>query len=167
MVLVIAAVLTTLATPSLLSLIQSNRTSAEINFLSSDAQFARAQAIQTGINVVICASTNGTSCNVSNGSWAGGWIVFTDVNNNQIVNANDRILRVQQSLGNTDVLVSVPAGTNFISFNRSGLATGLAGTIAFTVRTTPVSANATRCMVINVVGRQQMQSNLSNPTTCA
>jgi type IV fimbrial biogenesis protein FimT len=92
--------------------------------------------------------------------------VFVDISASQQVGSGDRIIRVQPSLTNSDVIVTQPS-TSAITFNRSGMATGLAGNVVFSVRTTPVSASATRCMLINLVGHQQVQSNSSNPSTCS
>jgi type IV fimbrial biogenesis protein FimT len=165
-VLAIAGVLTALATPSLLTMVQNNRTSGEVDYLVGDVQLARAQAIQTGQPITLCASTDGATCNVSSGTWTSGWIVFVDISASQQVGSGDRIIRVQPSLTNSDVIVTQPS-TSAITFNRSGMATGLAGNVVFSVRTTPVSASATRCMLINLVGHQQVQSNSSNPSTCS
>ncbi|KEQ14442.1 hypothetical protein GZ77_08730 [Endozoicomonas montiporae] len=54
--------------------------------LMSGLFFARAEAIQNGAQVVICASnsikSNSVSCTTTNNDWSTGWIVFIDKNNN-------------------------------------------------------------------------------------
>ena len=78
-VVALVAILTALATPSFVGLIQRNRVSAEINSFAGDLQFARSEAIKQGLPVSICASSNGVSCLGAN-TWHSGWIVFADLN---------------------------------------------------------------------------------------
>lgn len=46
-----------------------------------------------------------------------------------------------------------------LTYNREGFATGLTnGTVTLVLHTAPVNQQATRCVAINVVGRQVVQS---------
>lgn len=164
-VLAIAGILATIAVPSFQALMQGNRISGEIGSLVDDLQFARAEALRTGQFVSICASSDQRNCNVGSGDWRSGWIVFSDAGNNRTVDSTDTILRVRAAFTNTDTFQSSPV-TAALTFNRTGFAIGLNTEVLMRVKTTPVNAQMTRCLAINVVGRMQLQTASTNPTTC-
>ncbi|MGZ8157570.1 MAG: GspH/FimT family pseudopilin [Methylobacter sp.] len=58
-----------IAAPSFQSLIASNRLTASANDLSSALQLAKSEAIKRNRLVIVS----------KNGSWANGWVVFTDI----------------------------------------------------------------------------------------
>lgn len=155
-VMAIVGVLLAIAIPSFVGITQSSRVAGEINALSGDVQFARAEAIKEGLPVSICASANGTSCLGTN-TWNGGWIVFSDANGNQTVDAGDTVLRKQTPWTSTDTFTASNSIAAF-SYSRDGFALALPGTVTWTLHTQPLNASATRCIAINIAGRQQVQS---------
>lgn len=155
-VMAIAAILLAVAVPSFVGITQGNRLAAEINAFSGDVQFARTEAVKEGLPVSICASTNGTSCLGVN-TWNKGWIVFSDPNGNQTVDAGDTVLRKQASWTSTDTFTA-SSNTTAFSYSRDGFAIALPGTITWTLHTQPVNASASRCLAINIIGRLQVQS---------
>lgn len=166
-VLAIAGILVTLAVPSFQSLIQSNRVSSELSTLMGDLQFARAEALRTGQFVSICTSSNGSSCNLTTGDWRGGWILFSDATGNRVVDSatGDTVLRVRQPFNPSDTLQTNPV-TNAIAFNRTGFASGLNQSVLLRGSATATGSPAIRCMLINVVGRLQIQTPAANPGSC-
>ena len=162
-VVAIMAILLAVAVPSFVALIARNRVATEINALATDLQYARSIAIKAGQSVTICASFNLSTCDTSKGIWSGGWIVFSDANGNKVVDADDMVRKVQQAFVGTDVLTT---SISSISFSREGFALGLASDVVLTLHTVPNSPDATRCLVINVVGHQHVQTKDSNPGTC-
>ncbi|WP_104655331.1 GspH/FimT family pseudopilin [Ralstonia insidiosa] len=157
--LAIVAVLAIIATPSYVGLTQQVRLQAEVNSLVNDLQFARSEAIKRGLPVSLCPSSNGTSCNTVNPTyWENGWIVFNDVNGSGTTDsASDVPLRVRAPLTNNDTFratASSPAASA-VTYSRDGFAMNLAnGTVTMALRTSPPNNNATRCVEINLVGRQ-------------
>ena len=156
-VMTIAGILTAIAIPSFKYVTASNRVAQEINGLLGDLQYARAEAIKEGFWVTACASTDGASCSGSN-SWRAGWIIFSDINNNQSVNAGDLILRVSAAFTGTDTLTADNSMTS-VTFNREGFASMYPGnTTAITVpvtlslNTAPTNAQWERCLAITAVG---------------
>ena len=162
----ILVILTAIALPSFRSLIQSNRAKTETADFLSYLQTARVEAIREGQTVTLCGSTNGTSCNATTDYWETGWILFSDPNANQTVDAGETVLKIGQPFSSTDTLRS-NASLKGVTFNREGFAQGLTGTVTFTLHTSPLNAKATRCILINVVGRAQVQTASANPTTCS
>ena len=151
----IMAVLMAIGIPSYRYVTSSNRVAGEINGLLGDLQFARSEAIKEGQTVTVCATTDSVTCSGAT-SW-NAWIVFSDVNGNQIVNAPpDVILRVQSSFTGSDTLTANDS-ISAISFNREGFATangtGLgAGDAMFTLHSTPVANANTRCLSLTTIG---------------
>jgi type IV fimbrial biogenesis protein FimT len=164
-VLAIAGILATIAVPSFQSLMQGNRIQGEISSLMNDIQYTRAEALRTGQTVSICASSNGTACNITTGNWRDGWIIFSDATGNRTVDSGDTVLRVRQAFNGTDSLQSIPPTAAF-AFNRLGFTSGLNTDVLMLANTTPANPLLTRCLALNVVGRMQLQTPTTNPTTC-
>lgn len=75
--LAVAAVLLTLAAPSMADLLRSNRLAAANNTLVASLNVARAEALRRGRAITVCASADQRTCSASN-DWATGWVVFED-----------------------------------------------------------------------------------------
>lgn len=161
-VLAVIAILAVVAVPSFVDLTQRNRVSGEVNGFVGDLQFARSEAIKEGQTVTICASSDGSTC-ASGGNWKTGWLVFADANGNQVHDSTETVLRKQPALAGTDTFTA-SGNTSAISYSRDGFAMSFTGTVTLTVHTTPLNAAATRCIAVNLVGRQQVQS--ANGGTC-
>lgn len=117
----VAAILLTVAVPSFRSLTQNNRMSTQANELTSALSLSRSEAIKRGQRITVCASTNGATCNTNN--WENGWIVFSDTNGNQTVDAVDTLLRVTGALETGKTLRSSGfSNAGFIQYASSGLA---------------------------------------------
>lgn len=163
-VIAVAAVLLAIAVPSFRSLTQINRAAGEVNALSNDLQFARAEAIKEGLPVSICVSTNGTSCASSN-TWQSGWIVFSD--NTNLTGTSPPTatgitpLRRQLAWSSSDTLVATKVGTTTtvpsVTFNRDGFAINLGGTVQWALTAVPANSSAGRCVKLNLVGHQSVQ----------
>jgi type IV fimbrial biogenesis protein FimT len=162
-VLAVIAILLVIVPPSLSGLIQRNRVASQINGFVGDLQFARAEAIKQGLPVTVCASSDGVNCK-GTASWNTGWIVFADPIAKQTHDATETVLRRQTPWTGSDAFTA-SNGISAITYTRDGFALSLPGSITLTLHTSPVNANASRCVVVSVVGRQQVQSpNGSNCT---
>ena len=157
----IGAVLTAVGVPTYRYVTNSSRVSSEINGLLGDLQYARAEAIKEGQTVTVCASTDGATCSGA-ATWQTGWIVYSDSNGNQAVDAGEPIRRVQPTFRTTDTLDGGLLAA--VTFNRNGFAVGLAGNSTFTLHDASNSAVWTRCVLITQVGR--MQTELSGVGAC-
>ena len=88
--------------------------------LKSAVTYARAEAIKHGGRVKICGSTNSLFCNAD---FATGWLVYYDANNNNVFNAADEILLVnEQPHANVAITVSDGSGNQVLQlgFNHRG-----------------------------------------------
>jgi type IV fimbrial biogenesis protein FimT len=80
-VITVLGVLLTIAAPSFNEMLYQNRLQAGVNQIAADVAYARSEAIRRGVNVVVCFSTDQSSC--ANRSTVGvGWkdyrLIFTD-----------------------------------------------------------------------------------------
>lgn len=82
--LTIASILLTAAVPPMQDFITRNRMSTEVNTFIASLYLARSEAVKRMQNVKICPTTNYTSC-TGDTNWEPGWMVFLDVNNDDIV----------------------------------------------------------------------------------
>lgn len=87
--LAVLAILLTLSLPGLgdrRGKIEGEKVMAE---LTAAISMARASAVDHNLMVTLCRSDDGLHCQ---GSWKDGSIIFTDENEDRIVNGNDRLL---------------------------------------------------------------------------
>ncbi|MGQ9860680.1 MAG: GspH/FimT family pseudopilin, partial [Thiobacillaceae bacterium] len=89
----IAAILMAIAVPGFQDFFRRNRLDGATSDLMATLNYARSEAIRRGVPVSVCRSSNGTSCS---GGWQQGWIVFTNPDNDDTVDAGEEILRVHQ-----------------------------------------------------------------------
>lgn len=163
-VMAVVGILLGLGVPSYRYVTNSNRMSAEVNALLGDMQFARSEALREGRTVSVCISSTGTSC--SSGStytWQSGWVVFSDLNNDGVIGANDPVLRVQKPFTSTDDFQDAARTVNQVRFNREGFAMGLpnAGTL-LVLHDSSARTAWTRCLSISMVGMTVTQTNTTN-----
>ena len=157
-VLVIAGVLMALAVPALRDLVQSNRTLSETSALASDIELARSTAIQTGTAVSMCASSNASTCNVTDGNWHSGWLAFNDINGNARLDPGETIIRNQPAFAGLDTVISTPR-TNTFTFNRIGMAVNVSSGVLVVAATTPLNAALSHCLNLTPMGRPRLQAH--------
>jgi len=151
-VMTIVGILMGMGVPSYRYVTTANRVSGETNGLLADMQYARSEAIREGQTVTVCASTDGATCVGGAGTtWQGGWIVFSDVNGDQTVQAaTEPVLRVINKFSGQDTFTSP---VNVVSFNREGFAIGLPNAgLLMTLHEPSANVGYTRCLQINMVG---------------
>jgi type IV fimbrial biogenesis protein FimT len=160
----IIGILFTVAVPSYRYVTNSTRMSAEVNGLLGDLQFARSEALREGRTVTVCISSTGTSCSSSTTyTWQSGWIVFSDIDNDGTVDANEPVLKVQKPFTGTDDFEDGARTVNQVRFNREGFALGLPNAGSLIVLHDSTSNQAwTRCLSISLVGMLVAQTRASN-----
>ncbi|HXD42081.1 MAG TPA: GspH/FimT family pseudopilin [Ramlibacter sp.] len=163
-VMLIAAVLVTIAIPSMAAIIKSIKLSTASSAFVSYLHLARSEAIKRNSRVVLCKSADGRECSAS-GGWEQGLIVFHDANNNGTLDAGEAVIVRAEALPSTLKLVGNLNVSRYVSFAPTG-ATKLigggfqAGTL--TLCQESVSAGEGRQIVLNAVGRPRVQKVLLN-----
>lgn len=73
----VASVVMLIGAPPLGDLVARNRLVAEVNALHHALHLGRQEAIKRRLNLVLCQSTDGTTCS-RDADWGRGWILFVD-----------------------------------------------------------------------------------------
>lgn len=155
-VVVLAVILISIGMPSYQYVTTRNRMATEVDSLLGDLQYARSEAVRQGQAVTVCvaASTNpaSPSCAASGTTtWQKGWIIFSDVNNDQTVDNGDAVLRIQNAFSSGDTFVSNPA-TAAITFNREGFANLGGGSTRISLNNSSGTASYAQCLKISLSG---------------
>jgi type IV fimbrial biogenesis protein FimT len=166
-VMILVGILVAIGVPSYRSVTNSSRISAESNQLLGDLQYARAEAVREGEPVTVCVSSTGTSCDAANSTWQEGWIIFTDINNDQTVDAGDAVLRTQRAFSGSDTFTS-PANKYSVTFTREGFASVGGATLIVTLHNTntPGTNYYYRCLEITQAGMMSIQSPSTDAANC-
>ena len=156
-VVVIIAILVAIAAPSLRTMIINNQIRSATADLLSDIAVARSEASRRSQRVVLCASSNQSTCD-SPPSWGSGWIAFVDAdlpadNQRNAGGTTEPLVRVKDPSPTSVQLATVPAGQNFIVFRAIGVLNA-----ATTFNLCPTAAGTGvggRSISINTLGRVQ------------
>ncbi len=128
--LAIAAIVLSIGVPSFQSYIQNNRQTIAINELATALRFARNSAITHRIRTAMCKSSDGANC-TADGTWTQGWIVFTDTDNNNTLDAGENILRVHGPVQGNATISGNNNAADLIAFNPQGILATLNGRITY------------------------------------
>ena len=120
--LAVLAILTGLAAPSFIATVRDNRLVTQTNEFIGALHLARSEAVKRNQDVVVCKSSDGSTCNDSL-SWADGWLVLAD--NGALV------LRVGPALDGENTIYASDGLENSVTFSRRGMASVEGGTWAF------------------------------------
>ncbi|MGH8551521.1 MAG: GspH/FimT family pseudopilin [Methylococcales bacterium] len=121
----VSALVLSMGIPGFQGLIRDNRMTTQYNQFVSALNLARSEAIKRSIDVTICKrNTAGSACNNA-GTWESGWIVFTDLDDDGAVDANETILRAHEAFDGNNTLRT---GQNRVTYNGQGFAVGFANT---------------------------------------
>jgi len=122
----IVGVLAMVVVPGMGGFIKNERLTTQINSLLSHLQYARSEAILRHKQVVVCASSNGSTC--AGSDWKLGWIVFFDEDADGTVSGNDILLKARDKLdGKTSLGSSVGAS---VIYDHRGFSPNSNGTFS-------------------------------------
>jgi type IV fimbrial biogenesis protein FimT len=167
--LVILAILLALALPSFEETTVQNRLATESNRLLSALTLAHSEAVKRNRRVVVCESSNGSSC-TGNGNWRNGWLLFVDNNNNGNLDAGEEVLRTEgQAVKDYQITNANSTPLASIFYDASGraraTATGALAQTTFVVCRKEKNASfltrgrgaRARLIVTNIVGRAEVR----------
>jgi len=123
--LAVVGIVATIAVPAMSDMVTRSRTTAAFNELQGLVGYARSESAKSpGEPVLLCSSTNGTSC-TGQADWNVGWLIARDANGNGSVGAGEAVLKVVGTMpAGINLKVKAGASTNFntasISLARNG-----------------------------------------------
>lgn len=146
-------------------LVQDTQMTAQVNQMMGYLHLARSEAIRRHKTVVLCKSSNGTSCSTQ-ASWNEGWIIFADDNNNHDADPDETVIRVQQKLeGNLNLRYGNTGTYSYVRYNPSGEAWPGA-TFTFCDHR---GANKAKAVIVYWTGRPRVSARTSAnaPLSCS
>ena len=154
-VLAVAIIIASVGIPSMYRLIADNRLATYTNELVADINLARSEAIKRSQRVIFCK----VACN-EDADWNAGWVVFEDIDNDNVVDPNE-VIRLHESLSNTvDIDLNI-AGNRLVYNARGLLDNGAMST--FTISDNNDEANSRR-IVISMTGRARTEIVYDTPS---
>lgn len=118
--LAILAILATMAAPSLDEFVSRNAMRGISADFTLGLQRARSEAINGNMCVVMCMSSNGTSCTSSGSNWGVGWIAFRSLNCAIATPAATNIILVREAFNPRYQLLSVASAKRSVVFGARG-----------------------------------------------
>ncbi|WOG26419.1 GspH/FimT family protein [Endozoicomonas sp. 8E] len=141
-------------TVSLDSLVQSFRMDFYNQRVFSSMVVARSEAIKRGVNVSLCRSQNGFSCDTSDSNWKAGWMVFVNPNNNSSVDPGEIVIRVYEEI-DREVTINLNTG-NTVTFTPRG-----SPSVVRTIRVCPTGGLAAPIKTVSVTTTGQIRKTSS------
>jgi len=161
--LTLVGILAAIAVPSFNEAFLANRLASYSNSFLASATLARSEAINragNGGQVIMCRSSNGTSCATS-GGWQQGWIVFGDTGagankRNGVLDADEVRILYQQALSADYSFTNTAADANAyaLKYQPTGLLPDTGYPLDLVLcRRTPSPGTQERTITINATGR--------------
>lgn len=166
--LVVVALLGTLlalAAPTLTDLREKHQMQSQGEHLLGSLMLARSEALRRQQRVTLCVRAADDSC-ANEGSWAQGWLVFVDANDNAARDSQEVILQAQERLPSFLTLRGNSSVNRYVSYGPEGRSQTVTG--AFQAGTLTLCRNgqlASWRVVINAVGKPRLESGLLSALT--
>lgn len=153
-VLAIVSVLVTIVAPNVSSIVAKHRMIAELNDLSGAIRFARFNAVDQQLSTALCPSHNFSNCDFNN--WNLPKIVFTDLNHNNLRDADEALLHSTSMVHNT---IKMKGPKKSIRFYGDGVVSSPA-TVTFCPKQKRPKLN--RALVVSLQGRIRTSKDTNN-----
>ena len=160
-VLALLAVLLSLAAPSLQGLRQNHQMQSQAEQLQASLLLARSEALRRQQRVTLCvrapAIDAGPEC-ATVGTWAQGWVVFVDGNDNGLREAAETVLQLQEALPGFLTLQGNATVHRYISYGPQGRSQSTTGAFqAGTLTLCGAGLPHVWRVVINAVGKPRLE----------
>ena len=152
----ILMILVTLGLPALENFTVKMRVDREISQLYRMLLMTRNTAINSGQKTIICPLDNNSQCTTQ---WQNKLSIFIDINNNKILDNNEKVISIRSAINSGDKLV-YGIGRTKITFKPTGHLSGLAnGTFRYCPKN---HQDKTRGIVVARSGRVYQSSDTDN-----
>lgn len=119
----IIGIVTAMSFPFFESVLQNTQLKTNAQTFLTALALTRTEAVRRGTQVTLCASATGTSC--TGAAWTVGWVIFTDPDNDQTVDAGETIIRVNGALAGVTTTLTSTAFVNSVSYLSTGFTSGV------------------------------------------
>jgi type IV fimbrial biogenesis protein FimT len=154
--LTILSILAAIATPNFNAFIVKMRVDNEISQLHRMLLITRNAAINNGQKTIICPLDNTSQCTTH---WQNELSVFTDFNDNKLLDIDEKIIKVRAPITTGDKLI-YGKGRNKITFKPTGQLSGLAnGTFRYCPKD---YSDYARSIIVARSGRVYQSSDIDN-----
>jgi len=154
----VLGILAAIAVPNYSNVVARWRVVQVAELLKSTLYYARSEAYRRGGNIVVEKLPNSTlGCSSGSGvstDWNCGWIVYQDVNNNGMQDANEPTLQQYDAVPNLEITRSGSSASQRIKFDRRGKVNGALG-VGFSIvpKGESISHFAARGVCMGIGGR--------------
>lgn len=156
--LVLLALLTGLAAPSLKGMRQRQELRGVAETFWNSLMLARAEALARQQRVTVCALSAAGDCDAT-GPWQRGWLVFVDANRNGLREADEPLLQRQGALPPGLMLTGNSTVRRVLGYAEEGRSVGLGGGfLAGTLTLCREGSSQGWAVVINAVGRPRLEA---------
>lgn len=167
-VVTVIAILSAIALPSFSNAYMTNRLASYSNNFVASVQFARSEAIKRGVPMIMCASSNGTSCTTSASSWQPGWIVYCEASSSTATSCTSGgssllVLQKQDALSSSYSFTTTSPSTSgySISFPAGGVGVSVGASSAASLklcRSSPSAGEQERVITVSASGRTSVST---------
>ena len=158
--LMLLGILLTLGAGTLASLRQKYQLQAQAEDLLSTVHLAHSAALQRGVRVTACVSSDGLQCAAS-GDWSQGWLLFDDADGNALRDAAEPLLSAHAALPEGLQATGNGSMARYVSYGPSGRSLTVTGAFqsgTITLCRTSAQSNAGWRLVINAVGKARLEA---------
>lgn len=153
----VLAVLLAVGVPSFAALARQWRQDAAVDAFVGDIRLARSTATRTSRPVVACAISGSGNCSTGT-DWATGWLVFSDLNGNEALDAGEPLIAQRGAQAGMASMVGKPSAK--LQFRSNGTLSGASST----VDVHPQGAKEpTMAIAINMLGRASVKKIEAKP----
>ncbi len=157
-VLALLGTLMALAAPSVTGLRHKHLMQSHGERLLGSLVLARSEAVRRQQRVTLCVRGAADQC-ATVGSWAQGWVVFVDANDNAVREAQETVLQLQEGVPEFLKLVGNATVNRYVSFGVEGRSQTTTGAFqAGTLTLCKPGQTAIWRVVINAVGKPRLEA---------
>jgi type IV fimbrial biogenesis protein FimT len=158
----VVGILASVAVPGMQNVVLNNRRVSVSNDMAYSIQLARSEAITRNQRVIVCASTDGSSC-ASASDWSAGWIAFNDADGDKEPGGTGESILLQ-SVGDDSITITPLTFTDSFTYRPNGRVMGVsvgASTGEFVFCDSRGAAHA-RVLSVRSSGRPKLSEKLAS-----
>lgn len=156
----VLATLGNLAIPSMARAVSKWQRDGATRAIIDHLQLARSTAITSAKRVVMCNSTDGSTCaEATQKEWKHGWLIFQDDNANKELDASDKVIAVAGPASGVDSMRSSNGVRRFVFLPSGLMAAGMSSLVIIPRNGLPMK------IVVNRIGRLRLSEEKPDEPT--